>query len=267
MGGSTTYMLDRVMSLFSNSDKISRMNKLIIGLVGFLLLVSCDNTNKMESVLSDQIFYDRRNNMVSEQIQARGIKNTKLLSAMREIPRHLFVAEKYQDFSYDDRPLPIGNGQTLSQPYIVALMTSLLKIKEGDKILEIGTGSGYQAAVLSILGAEVFTVEIIPDLAIEAKARLKILDYPRIHTKIDDGYHGWKEHAPFNGIIVTAAPDHVPNTLLSQLSNNGKLIIPVGPQGQVQTLWEIKRNEDSWISINQGAVRFVPFTRKITKEN
>ena len=243
------------------------MGKLIISLFAFSLLLSCDNSTKSEDVLSDQIFYDRRSNMVSEQIQARGIQNKELLNAMRNIPRHLFVSDEYQDLAYDDRPLPIGNGQTISQPYIVALMTSLGKIEEGDKILEIGTGSGYQAAILSFLGAEVFTIEIIPDLASKAKIRLNKLDYPRIHTKIGDGYYGWEENAPYNGIIVTAAPDHVPNTLLSQLKDNGKLIIPIGPSGQVQTLWEINRKGDKWISINHGAVRFVPFTRNITKEN
>ena len=253
-------MLDRVMRLFYNSDKISRMNKLIIGLVGFFLLVSCDNTNKMESVLSDQIFYDRRNNMVSEQIQARGIKNTKLLSAMREIPRHLFVAEKYQDFSYDDRPLPIGNGQTLSQPYIVALMTSLLKIKEGDKILEIGTGSGYQAAILDEMGSNVYSVEIIPKLF---ERTSKVLDklYPRIKLLIGDGYYGWEEYAPYDAIIVTAAISHIPEPLIKQLRPGGKMVIPVGNPYTFQELVVIEKKINGDLLLHQIlSVRFVPLT-------
>ena len=163
-----------------------------------------------------------RERMVIETIRARGITDERVLEAMRTVPRHLFVPEEEREYAYGDFPLPIGFGQTISQPYIVALMTELLELKPGDKVLEIGTGSGYQAAVLaSIPGVEVYTIEIIPELAQSAKERLERLGY-RVHCKQGDGYYGWPEHAPYDAIIVTAAPDHVPPPLLDQLAEGGR---------------------------------------------
>ena len=197
--------------------------------------------------------------MVAEDIAVRGIDDSLVLGAMRSVPRHLFVPEKYRDRAYADHPLPIGEGQTISQPYIVAAMSQLLTVQPGDRILEIGTGSGYQTAILAEMGAEVYSVEIIPVLAERARQLLDRLGYSAAQTRIGDGYFGWEEHGPFDGIIVTAAPDHIPPPLLAQLKPAGKMVIPVGPPGDVQTLWLTQRQGDKWISFNQGRVRFVPF--------
>ena len=198
--------------------------------------------------------------MVESDIEARGVNDPRLTSAMLSVPRHEFVPDKYRDQAYDDNPLPIGEGQTISQPYIVALMTQLLDVQPGDKILEIGTGSGYQSAVLAEMGAEVYSIEIIPELAARAREALNTAGY-EIQTSVGDGYLGWKQHAPYDGIIVTAAPDHVPSPLRDQLGPGGKMVIPVGPPGGVQSLWLIEQRDGKWVSFNQGAVRFVPFVR------
>jgi protein-L-isoaspartate(D-aspartate) O-methyltransferase len=181
---------------------------------------------------------------------------------MRTVPRHLFVPEQDQESAYGDYPLPIGYGQTISQPYIVALMTELLELEAGDKVLEVGTGSGYQAAVLAeIPDIEVYTVEIIPALAEDACQRLEELGYDQVHCQQSDGYHGWPEAAPFDAIIVTAAPDHVPQPLVDQLAENGRLVIPVGPPGGYQTLWKFVKQPDGELrALNMGGVAFVPFT-------
>lgn len=199
--------------------------------------------------------------MVSETIHNRGITDEQVLEAMRAVPRHLFVPEDQQDHAYGDYPLPIGFGQTISQPYIVALMTELLELEPGDKVLEIGTGSGYQAAVLaSIPDIEVYSMEIIPQLAESATERLQRLGYS-VYCKQDDGYYGWPEHAPFDAIIVTAAPDHLPPPLVDQLANGGRMVIPVGPPGGYQTLWKFVKEPDGELkAYNQGGVAFVPFT-------
>lgn len=200
--------------------------------------------------------------MVIETIARRGIKDQDVLRAMRTVPRHLFVSEGDQDYAYGDYPLPIGYGQTISQPYIVALMTELLELKEGDKVLEIGTGSGYQAAILAeIPGIEVHTIEIIPELAESARKRLAELGYSRVHCKQGDGYYGWPEHAPFDAIIVTAAPDHLPQPLADQLAVGGRMVIPIGPPGGYQTLWKFVKQPDGELqAFNMGGVAFVPFT-------
>ena len=198
--------------------------------------------------------------MVQLQMRRRDITDERVLQAMGRVPRHEFVPETYLDRAYADDPLPIGYGQTISQPYIVALMTQLLELKEGDRVLEIGTGSGYQAAVLAELTAEVYTIEIIQDLADQAKERLERLEYTNIRTRHADGYYGWEEHAPFDAIIVTAAPDHVPQPLVKQLTDGGRLVIPVGPPGFYQVLWKIVRKGDEIISRRMLDVAFVPFT-------
>ncbi len=199
-----------------------------------------------------------RERMVETQIERRDLGDPLVMAAMRTVPRHIFVPGPYQSRAYADTPLPIGYGQTISQPYIVALMTALLEVEPGDRILEVGTGSGYQAAVLAEIGAEVYSIEIIPELAEEARPRLEFLGYANVETRVGDGYFGWEEHAPFDGIIVTAAPDHVPPALLRQLRPSGRMIVPVGPQGSMQTLWLIRQRDGEWVSFNQGPVLFVP---------
>ena len=179
---------------------------------------------------------------------------------MGRVPRHEFVPPEEQRRAYRNQSLPIGFGQTISQPYIVALMTDLLDLKKEAKVLEIGTGSGYQAAVLAELASEVYTIEIIELLGVEAKARLEKLGYPNVRTRIGDGYYGWEEHAPFDRIIVTAAPDHLPQPLAQQLEEGGRLVIPIGPVGAFQTLWLFEKVGGELQATNLGGVSFVPLT-------
>ena len=200
--------------------------------------------------------------MTDEQIEGRGIRDKAVLAAMRTVPRHLFVPETYQEVAYNDGPLPIGYGQTISQPYIVAYMTEQISPKPGFKVLEIGTGSGYQAAVLAEIVGQVYTVEIVEELGKTAAERLKKLHYDRVHVKIGDGYFGWEEEAPFDAIVVTAAADFVPPPLINQLKPGGRMIIPVGSPFQVQMLKLVEKKEDRVTTQNLLPVRFVPFTRK-----
>jgi protein-L-isoaspartate(D-aspartate) O-methyltransferase len=209
----------------------------------------------------DDEFVVLRSQMVDDQIALRDIDDPAILEAMRNIPRHKFVPDDMVELAYEDHPLPIGYGQTISQPFIVALMTQTLKPEPGQRILEIGTGSGYQAAVLAELGVEVYTIEIIPELADQAAKRLEDLGYTNIHTLNADGYFGWEEFAPFDAVIVTAAPDHLPQPLANQLIDGGRLVIPIGPVGFVQTLWLFERVAGEMQATNLGGVTFVPFTR------
>jgi len=202
-----------------------------------------------------------RNKMVKTQIQDRGITNIAVLDAMRKVPRHLFIPKEYQDQAYNDYPLPIGYGQTISQPFIVAYMTEALKPGKKMKALEIGTGSGYQAAVLAEMVDKVFTIEIVPELAVESAERLKKMGYDNITCKFGDGYQGWKEHAPFDLIIVTAAADQIPPPLIEQLAENGRLIIPVGAPAAVQELILVTKKNSKTIEKRLTYVRFVPFRR------
>jgi len=204
-----------------------------------------------------------RYKMVEEQIAARGIDDENVLQAMRDVPRHLFVPRGKRSSAYGDFPLPIGYGQTISQPYIVALMTKLLDPERDDFALEVGTGSGYQAAVLSQIVRKVYTVEIIPPLGKAAEKRLKEAAYENITVKVGDGYYGWEEYAPFDCIIVTAASDHIPPPLIRQLKKGGKMAIPVGGPFQVQNLMLIEKSEEGEIQMkNILPVRFVPLRRK-----
>jgi len=205
-------------------------------------------------------FEKLRLRMVKTQIEVRGVRDEKLLEAMRKVPRHLFVPEKYRKYSYDDRPLPIGEEQTISQPYIVAYMTESLGLKGNEKVLEIGTGSGYQAAVLQGLVSEVFTVEIIEMLGLRAELLFRELKYDNIHVKIGDGYKGWPEEAPFDAVIVTAAPDHIPQPLIDQLKIGGRLIIPVGDY--MQELVLVTKTKKGVDKKQLLPVMFVPMTGK-----
>ena len=229
------------------------------------LLTACGGaavTSTPQPPGEDPIFAQQRERMVIETIERRGINDSDVLNAMRAVPRHLFVPEGDRNHAYGDYPLPIGYGQTISQPYIVALMTELLELKRGDKVLEVGTGSGYQAAILAeIPEIEVYTIEIIPELAEPARERLESLGYGHVSCKQGDGYYGWPEHSPFDAIIVTAAPDHVPAILLEQLANGGRMIVPIGPPGGYQTLWKfVKGPEGELEALNKGGVAFVPLT-------
>lgn len=206
-------------------------------------------------------FTSERKEMVSDQIRKRGVSDADVLSAMETVPRHEFVPTEWLTQAYEDHPLPIGYGQTISQSYIVAVMTELAQIKRGDRVLEIGTGSGYQAAILAMLTDQVYSVEIIPELATRAEATLKRLGYAVV-VKNADGYNGWEEFAPYDAIIVTCAPDHIPPPLIAQLKDGGRMIIPVGPPGSFQTLWRVNKRGEQIVSENIMGVLFVPLTRK-----
>lgn len=206
-------------------------------------------------------FTAQRRQMVVEQIRARDVRDAAVLRAMETVPRHEFVPADWLAQAYEDHPLPIGQGQTISQPYIVAAMTELAEIKRGDRVLEIGTGSGYQAAILAALTDQVYSVEIIPALAGSAAERLKRLGYTNVAVANADGYNGWQEHAPYDAILVTAAPDHIPPPLIAQLKDGGRMVIPVGPVGGFQTLWRVIKRGDQVFSENVMGVLFVPLTR------
>jgi len=198
-----------------------------------------------------------REHMVRYQIEARGVRDKRVLQAMRTVPRHLFVPESMRDSAYRDCPLPIGMGQTISQPYIVALMTEALELSENDKVLEIGTGSGYQAAILAELAREVYTVERHSSLAERATTLLKELGYNNIHVRVGDGTLGWPEHAPYDAIIVTAAAPEVPTPLLEQLADGGRLVAPIGPRWS-QVLVRVRREGGRFREEEITPVAFVP---------
>ncbi len=202
-------------------------------------------------------FERARKRMVKEQIVRRGLRDERLLGAFESLPRHLFVPEEYRYSAYDDSPLPIGFSQTISQPYIVALMTDLLKLEGNERVLEIGTGSGYQAAILGMMADEVHTIEYLPELANNADKLLKDLGFDNVHVHVGDGSLGWPEAAPFQGILVAAAAPQAPKTLLDQLDDGGRLILPVGGKGmQNLEIWE--RVGDEYKSKIETAVAFVP---------
>ena len=223
----------------------------------FVLLIfslTCTSASEQEIDYAEQ-----RSLMLEKQLKARDIEDAQVLQAMQKVKRHLFVPEDRRHMAYQDRPLSIGYGQTISQPYIVALMTQLAQVEKEHKVLEIGTGSGYQAAVLAELGKKVYSVEIIPELASRARNRLQELGYSNVQVRTGDGFQGWKEHAPFDRIIVTCAPPQIPQPLLQQLAPGGRLLIPVGENRQKLKL--LKMSKQGKIEKKDVlAVRFVPMT-------
>lgn len=223
-----------------------------------LIIIGCSEMKKKNTTISTDNFVEKRKSMVEYQIKARGVTDTLVLNAMLKVERHLFVPENSQNRAYEDEPLPIGHGQTISQPYIVAYMTEQIDLDESEKVLEIGTGSGYQAAVLSEIAKEVYTIEIVPELAAKAAEVLKKLSYNNVHVRTGDGYLGWPEAAPFDAIIVTAAPAHIPQPLVDQLKIGGRMIIPVGEFNQDLILLE--RTKEGIEEKKKIPVRFVPMT-------
>ncbi len=216
-------------------------------------------TNGEEVKSTEEDYARKRKMMVEQQIEARGVKNKKVLDAMNSVPRHLFVPEGYRRGSYFDQPLPIGLGQTISQPYIVALMTEMLDVDKDDIVLEIGTGSGYQAAVLSTIVKELYTIEIVEELGLQAAERLKSLGYDNVKVKISDGGLGWPEKAPFDVIIVTAAAPKIPEPLIKQLKPGGRMVIPVDNNFYSQDLLIVEKDEAGNIETKKTIpVRFVP---------
>jgi protein-L-isoaspartate(D-aspartate) O-methyltransferase len=246
------------------------MSRLAV-LVGLLALLRCARVGaaaaQEEGPRADQSAEDswaaRRAAMVDSQIRDRGVAAPGVLAAMLRVPRHLFVPEGERGSSYDDRPLPIGCGQTISQPYIVAFMTELLELRPGDRVLEVGTGSGYQAAVLAELTPWVLSMEIVAELAERARRTLDAAGYGYVRLRTGDGYYGWETEAPFDAIIVTAAADHVPPPLVAQLKPGGRMVIPIGAPWDVQALVVLTKDADGKIESRRTmAVRFVPFTGK-----
>ena len=234
-----------------------------VSILGMNFHTCTDRQSNLPATLQqDRGLGQQRAAMVREQLEGEGISDTAVLRAMREVPRHLFVPEEFLDLAYADRPLPIGYDQTISQPYIVGLMTELLALKRGDKVLEIGTGSGYQAAVLAEIADSVWSIEIIEPLATSARERLQQLGYGRVNVRWGDGYLGWPEHAPFDGIIVTAAAEQIPEPLLQQLKDGGRMVIPVGAAFSIQNLVLVEKRGDAVNRRNVAAVRFVPLTRQ-----
>jgi len=231
-------------------------------LVVMLLLLFGTGTMTAESSSDEDRYTQQRESMVQQQIANRGIEDQLTLDAMRSVPRHLFVPESQQRRAYNDNPLPIGHGQTISQPYIVAMMTELIEPRSDMRVLEIGTGSGYQAAVLAEFTDEVYTIEIIGDLAQFGENNLRDAGYDFVNVKHADGYHGWEEHAPFDAIVVTAAADHIPPPLVEQLKDGGRMIIPVGSPFQTQNLMLVEKDGEDIQTRNLLPVRFVPFTRE-----
>jgi protein-L-isoaspartate(D-aspartate) O-methyltransferase len=212
---------------------------------------------------SDDPTQAERDRLVAE-LEAQGIRSTVVLEAIRRFPRHELVPISDRDHAYDNRPLPIGAGQTISQPFVVAYMTEVLRIGEGARVLEIGTGSGYQAAILALAGARVFSMEIVPELAERARADLARLGIGGVEIRVGDGYEGWPEDAPFDGIVVTAAPSFIPPALAAQLADRGRLVIPVGPMDE-QSLEVYEKRGEELVALSTLPVRFVPMTGEVER--
>ena len=249
-------------------EEALRRTKVIIAAVMVLILVVA-GTSYWRSLrrvpeppaAEEEIFAQRRRELVDKFIAGQTTGDQRVIAAMLEVPRHQFVRKEYVESAYQDRIFPIGEGQTISQPSLVAGMTDLADVQARERVLEIGTGSGFQAAVLAELTDQVYTIEIIESLAAQAAQRLKRLGYTQIRTKVGDGYYGWEEHAPYDAIVVTCAPDHIPQPLVAQLKPGGKMVIPVGPPGMYQSLWLLEKKPDGTVQTkNMGGVIFVPMT-------
>lgn len=228
-----------------------------------VVILGCKQGSGEDPQMTDSTRQSERHAMVEGQIIARGVRDPSVIQAMRQVPRHQFVTESEQENSYEDRPLPIGYGQTISQPYIVAFMTEALRLQTTDKVLEIGTGSGYQAAVLAKIASEVFTIEIVEPLAKRAEETLSQLGYTNVHVRSGDGYQGWPTESPFDAIILTASPDHIPQPLLDQLTIGGRLILPVGKF--LQELVLVNRTKEGYQQTVLLPVAFVPMTGEAEK--
>jgi len=234
-----------------------------------ILILSAVNASQvpLHPAHEEESFSRARRSMVERDLRRRGIKDRRVLEAMGTIPRHFFVAEKMRAAAYEDRPLPIGAGQTISQPYIVAFMTELLEVKGTERVLEIGTGSGYQTAVLARLAKEVFSVEIVSSLSESAKKVLEQLGFTNIELRVADGFFGWEEKAPFDAILVTAAAVKIPAPLWRQLREGGRLVMPLGEEGQTQRLVRVRKVSGKEIVEDFTGVLFVPLTGAIQKQN
>ena len=244
--------------VLSIMGRVGRWSTLCLLLVPFVLLLPPLSAFAKED--SERFVWARRE-MVRSQLVARGIHDQATLRAMETVPRHRFVPDRHRVSAYRDGPLPIGYGQTISQPYMVAFMTEIIRPHPGQRVLEIGTGSGYQAAILAETGAQVFTIEIIPELAKQAQATLEQQGYLHIHSQPGDGYYGWPEQAPFDAIVVTAAAEFIPPPLIQQLKDGGRMVIPVGSPFFTQTLMLVEKSGAKITTRNLFPVRFVPFRR------
>ena len=245
---------------------IFALRKLRRTLLSTLLLLLLILSTPFRPLLAGDSFEEKRQTMVKWDLKGRGIKDPKVLEAMGKIPRHLFVEESLIGEAYGDHPLPIGEGQTISQPYVVALMTEAVQLKPTDRVLEIGTGSGYQAAVLAEIVKEVYTIEIRKPLAETASKRLTQLGYKNVKVKYADGYFGWEEAAPFDAILITAATNHIPPPLLQQLKEGGRLILPLGSTTFHQTLTLITKEKGELNVQEMGGVIFVPLVGEVEKK-
>ena len=251
-GSLFTYISDIIVTLISIKNTI--MNRYLI--ISFFILISICG-QKTEVIAQKMNYKQLRHQMVKEQIAARGIKEKAVIKAMQRVERHLFVPSQFQHLAYSDSPLPIGFGQTISQPYIVGIMTQLLDINSKSKVLEIGTGSGYQAAILGEICKEVYSIEIVEGLALKAKSTIEALSYDNLELKWGDGYMGWEEHAPFDAIIVTCSPSKIPQPLINQLGEGGTLVIPIGEKN-VKSLVLLKKIDGDLVRKDVIPVRFVP---------
>jgi protein-L-isoaspartate(D-aspartate) O-methyltransferase len=232
-----------------------------LALGGCLLVAACTAESTAGQGAKD--WEARRTRMIDSQLRARGIADARVLDAMRKVPRHLFVPEEYRARAYDDSPLPIGHDQTISQPYIVGYMSEALELRPTDRVLEIGTGSGYQAAILGELAGEVYTIEIVPELAERARVVLRDAGYRNVHVRHGNGYLGWPEAAPFDRVIVTAAPEKIPQALVDQLAVGGIMVVPVGGVYDDQVMTILRKTDQGVITRETLPVRFVPMRREI----
>jgi len=229
--------------------------------IGFFATLTNASEQELENMHQQMLDQIKQDTYLTRSATGIDRLSEAVVTALTQVKRHHFVLENYQHYSYDNRPLPIGKGQTISQPFIVALMTELLALEKGHKVLEVGTGSGYQAAILAQLASQVYTIEIIPELGESAEKRLTSLGYHNVEVKVGDGFRGWPEQAPFDAIIVTAAPREIPPPLIEQLKNGGRMVIPVGGQHQIQQLMLLQKDKHGKVTQRSVlAVRFVPLT-------